>query len=616
VRPERDCQSIRTELSARLDGEVDARASAWLDDHLETCAECRTYEAELRNVRRALRLAPAEDVPDLTGRIVHAVREERRSGLRRAEWRARVRTAAIAAAATAALLVGAGAPWLERPTDTAEADEIVSEIRAAARSLTTYRATYRIVERGWDQRIDERRMLARVWFKAPESFRIEIDDRTAYPSSAWPSNDVSIVARPDRYWISEPVSCPVEALPSCSGSGERRESTALRRAPFDGSTRFPTDVAVPLETVAASRGFEIEGVGTVAGRRAVRLELSYRDAVPLVASLEGGGSWRPFHPLDRVDLWIDASTWFPLRYRIISGDSAERVEWARANGVTEGPGEVVLDVTAASFREPGNVAAGVFRVPASGVVTSDDFRPGGIDLLGPQAPRYRAGLQPYRAGRSSGATVLTYARGLTWLKVTISGPSRGHAAGADPAVTDEVELGSGSYGYYRPAGSSSSRSVDVYGTTRTYHLESNLARDQLLQVASSLRFDGRKIDPGGSAERVATGSLPEFALVPRWLPEGYDPEGADAVLVRNTCLLYFRSAEAEYDGLGIRVTQTRAARLPPTSETIVGVGVGGEPARWSVERGELEWVDGGVYRAVSAPSFDLATALEIARSMR
>jgi hypothetical protein len=86
--------------------------------------------------------------------------------------------------------------------------------------------------------------------------------------------------------------------------------------------------------------------------------------------------------------------------------------------------------------------------------------------------------------------------------------------------------------------------------------------------------------------------------------------------VKGTCLLYFRSPEAEYDGLGIRITQTRAARLPPTSETIVGVGVGGEPARWSVDRGELEWVHGGVYRAVSAPSFDLATALEIARSMR
>lgn len=616
MRPERDCNGIRAELSARLDGEVDPRTSAALDDHLETCAECRAYEAELRNVRRALRLAPAEEVPDLTERIVHAVREERRSGLRRAEWRARLRTAAIAAAATAALLVGAGAPWLDRPTDTAEADEIVAEVRAAARSLTTYRATYRITERGWDDRVDERRMLARVWFKAPESFRIEIDDRTDYPSPAWPPNDVSIVARPDRYWISEPVSCPVQALPACAGAGERRESTAIRRAPFDGSTRFPTDVAVPLETVAASRGFEIEGAGTVAGRQAVRLELAYRDAVPLVASLEGGGSWRPFHPLDRVDLWIDASTWFPLRYRITSGDSAERVEWARANGVTEGPGEVVLDVTAASFREPGDGAAGVFRVPASGVVTSDDFRPGGLDLLGPQAPRYLAGLQPYRAGRSSGATLLAYARGLTWLKVTISGPSGGDSAGADPAVAEEVELGSHSYAYYRPAGSSSSRSVDVYGAAQTYHLESNLARDRLLEVASSLSVDGRKIDPRGSAERISTHSLPDFALMPRSLPEGYDPKGAEAVLVKGTCLLYFRSPEAEYDGLGIRITQTRAARLPPTSETIVGVGVGGEPARWSVDRGELEWVHGGVYRAVSAPSFDLATALEIARSMR
>jgi hypothetical protein len=540
---------------------------------------------------------------------------------KRAEWKARFRTGAIAAAATAALLLGTGAPWLDRPADVARAGEIVAGVRAAARSLSAYRATYRITESGWHERIGARRMVARVWFEAPESFRIEIDDLTDYPGPRWPLNDVSIVARADRYWMSEPASCPVEALPACADPRERRETTVVRRSPFDGSTRFPTDVAVPLETVAASRGFDIEGVSEVAGRPAVRLRLAYRDALPLVASLEGGGSWRPFHPLDRVDLWIDADTWFPLRYRIVAGDSTERIEWAQANGVADRAGELLLDVRATTFRQPTDIADGVFRVPASGDVTSEHFRPGGVDLLGRDAPAYLAGLDPYRAGRSSGATVLSYARGLTWLKVTVSEPAPGEDASADPAVADEVDLKDGSYAYYRPAAFVSSRSVDVFGAEESVHLESNLPRDRLLEVASSLSIEGRRIEPRPGLRRAEATSVPAFALLPEHLPAGYSIAGADAAISRatsgaRTVLLYLRSPEAEYDGVGIRITQTRAATLAPTSEETVAVSVGGRPARWSVERGELEWVDAGIYRAVSTPSFDLGTALAIAESMR
>ena len=620
VRPERVCDAIAADISARLDGEVDAETSAALDDHLATCADCRRYEEELRVVRRALRLAPAEAVPDLGPRIMERVGVERTAAGRRSEWRARIRTGAIAAAAAAALLLGTGAPWIDRPADVARAGEIVAGVRAAARSLSAYRATYRITESGWHERIGDRHMVARVWFEAPESFRIEIDDLTNYPRPRWPLNDVSIVARADRYWMSEPASCPVEALPACADPRERRETTVVRRSPFDGSTRFPTDVAVPLETVAASRGFDVEGLTEVAGRRAVRLKLAYRDALPLVASLESGGSWRPFHPLDQVDLWIDPATWFPLRYRIVAGGSTERTEWARANGVSDRPGEALLDVRATSFRQPSDIADGVFRVPASGDVTSEHFRPGGADLLGREAPAILAGLEPYRAGRSSGATVLSYAQGLTWLKVTVSEPAPGEDASADPAVADEIELENG-FVYYRPAAFASSRSVDVFATEKSVHLESNLPRDRLLEVASSLSVEGRRIEARSGLDRAELTSLPDYALLPEHLPEGYAVGSADAALSRGasgarTVLLYFRSPEAEYDGVGIRITQKRATTLAPTSEETVAASVGDRPARWSVERGELEWMDGRIYRAVSAPSFDLGTALAIAENMR
>jgi outer membrane lipoprotein-sorting protein len=621
VRPEPACAELRRDLSARLDGEIDAATETVLEAHLESCRECRDYEAELRQVRRTLRLAPAENVPNLTAAILQRVTVEHDSRRRRNEWKLGIRTAAVAAAATAAVLLGAGAPWVERPTDVAGADEIVAEVRAAASSLDAYRATYTITERGWHPRIEGREMRARVWFDAPESFRIEIDDRTDYPSRRWPRNDVSIVATPDRYWISEPVSCPVETLPDCADPSARRHYTELQRTPFDGSTRFPTDVAVPLETVAASRGFDVLGEVEVAGHQAVHIELAYRDAVPLVESLEGGGSWRPFHPLDRVDLWIDSSTWFPLRYRISARVSTERAEWARANDVADKPGGLLLDVRAESFQQPDRIAAGVFRVPASGTLTSDHFRPDGVDLLGTNAPRYLAGLEPYRAGRASGATLLAYTQGLNWLKVTISKVPTKDPTSADPAVAEEVRLGPREFAYYRPAQSAASRSVDIYGRSKTAHLESNLPRGQLLEVAASMPLSGRRVEPGPATKRVDASSLPGFALTPRYLPRGYSASDADAAVIRSpgggrvTTFLFYRSPEAEYDGVGIRITQKLGARLAPTSEQVIGVTVDGVPARWSVERGELEWMDGGVYRAVSASSFDLATALAIARSL-
>jgi hypothetical protein len=44
--------------------------------------------------------------------------------------------------------------------------------------------------------------------------------------------------------------------------------------------------------------------------------------------------------------------------------------------------------------------------------------------------------------------------------------------------------------------------------------------------------------------------------------------------------------------------------------------VNGSVGRFSAGRSELEWVEGGIYRAISAPGFDLATIVGIAESLR
>jgi hypothetical protein len=121
--------------------------------------------------------------------------------------------------------------------------------------------------------------------------------------------------------------------------------------------------------------------------------------------------------------------------------------------------------------------------------------------------------------------------------------------------------------------------------------------------------------------RVAVGptlQIYDFASQPRYLPPGY--RAAAGLLSRApgsiTITAYYRHAEAEYEGAGIRVVQASNIRyLVPSSEEFVDVRVDGAVGRWSPERGELEWVDGNVYHAVAVPSGDLTTALRIANGL-
>ena len=63
------CQEI---LSSALDGEATAVEVAAADRHVATCPTCRAYAAGTTQLHRAVRLVPAEPVPDLTAGILAA----------------------------------------------------------------------------------------------------------------------------------------------------------------------------------------------------------------------------------------------------------------------------------------------------------------------------------------------------------------------------------------------------------------------------------------------------------------------------------------------------------------------------------------------------------------
>lgn len=613
MRADRGCAWAREELSARLDGE--SAAGEALDAHLAGCAACRRHARELEDVRRALRVQPAESIPDLAPAIMRTIGATPRPS----PWRSRVRAATIGAAAAAAILLGASLPWGPGARDAAEATEITDGVRAAARTLEAYDARFEIVERGWHPDVDERHMTARVRFEAPERFRLEIDDETVYPARGrlggtaelggrWPGNDSTVIANGHRWWIEEVTSCPTAALPACSIVARERRGIAGRQ-PFDGTTALPTDIVVPLETIASSGGFEVSERQTLLGRDAERVVLDYRRALPLVTAIQAGGSWRTFSPDDRVDVWIDAETSFPLRFT-----------------VTRDGRPPLLDVRATSFSTPDGFAPGTFSARRPGT-----FKPGGwneedfSEVSAEAAPGYTAGLLPYRAGTTAdGKTMLSYARGMTWLKVS-SGTAQARDLGY-LLTAEEIETPAG-WVYYQPADGSFKRRVEVFSAGRHVQVESNLSRDELLRVAASLGVDGQQLPislttrKGASVQRVDVETALQrtgFARRPTYMPGGY--EIATALLSQSeretSVSLLFRRAEAEYGG-GIQVTQSApAGLLTPTSETPLAVRVGDVRARWFPERGVLEWIDGRVHTTVTTPLGDLSTARAVAGGLR
>ena len=68
-----NCERCREAISARIDGEPSVAGEGEIRRHLAGCAECRRWEQAAIGVTRAIRLHPAEAVPDLTPGILRAV---------------------------------------------------------------------------------------------------------------------------------------------------------------------------------------------------------------------------------------------------------------------------------------------------------------------------------------------------------------------------------------------------------------------------------------------------------------------------------------------------------------------------------------------------------------
>src|SRR5215217_8227878 len=346
----------RRAISERMDGErLSSRAAGALHRHLSSGGTCRSFESGAWRLREAARFGVAEPVPDLVGPIMAAVAAERTephgSAWRRppgsTRWSRAV--APVAASVVVGLLAGSltvGGPWRgNRRTTLASAADVSAGIAAAASRLRAYQATFAIHEIDPAHLPRHHELSMNVAFRAPERFRLDVADHTTGAGTRFVADDLQLIVDGASAYEVAPSACPVGVCPE-------RERVVRNRVPFSSATPAPTDLILPVSTLVDARQMTVVGRGTVLGREAVEVRLSFERARPLFPFLTLGGTWRPIFPGDRVDLWLDAHSWFPLRYAVYPAARPKRDEWQLRFGLPEeSPGTPILEVRALAIDE-------------------------------------------------------------------------------------------------------------------------------------------------------------------------------------------------------------------------------------------------------------------------
>lgn len=647
------CDAAQAALSTAMDERT--ALSPEVEDHRRTCPTCARFDTGAWRIREVARFEVAPPVPDMVPAIMARVRDEEAdrllgwgpppSPLRGwFDWLVQRRAAVLATATGLILglvLTTGGLVPIGRVNTIALASEIPRALVRAASGLQGYQATFDITESNWTKAVRHRTFVAQVDLMAPESFRVRVKDTTRYPSASWPRNDQSLVTDGRNWEVSGPDPCPSARLPACPTDGPVKRSI-VDRPPFDARAAMPTDVIVPMTVLAASDKVVVDGPDSVAGRDAIAVELAYQDATPLFQYLTFLGSWRPFFPRDRVVVWLDSGTWFPLQYKVFPAAGRERSLWATQMGLpSETPDEPVFEATVRSLSTSPPPAKAFIVRPGAEVVDEgflDDPLPSGPGSgcphgSGPIQPCATGGLRLYRAGRFPSSelrpyseSVLAYASGLAWLTVTrVEGWDQPAPFGIGPFPEPVKIPGRKGVGYYLPATSTEPRRLALHTAKGEFLVATNLPRARLLQTARSLPIRGLPQPVEWRVRRWSGGVVEQgvarakFALQePSFIPSGYRRVAVQtATAGKSTGVTYvYRRPAAELDGVGLVLYQASGQDLaPPNSPDELTVMVGSSVGRWSPENHLLEWMDGRVYRSITGPGFDLATILRVALSL-
>jgi hypothetical protein len=474
-----------------------------------------------------------------------------------------------------------------------------------------------------------------VWFRSPERFRLDVVDHTEYPAPATPT-DLRLIVNGDAWYLSAPAPCPGATCP-------QRETAIRNRVPFSSAAPAPTDLVLPLTALADPGSIEVVGRDTVLGRHTVVVQVPFERAASLFPFLSLGGEWRPFFPNDRVRIWLDATSWFPLRWQVFPAGGHERDAWALRFGLPPEPARApVFEVDARSV-DLDKPSADVFAAPAGTPTEDQGARSVDVDDLAtrvgfePLAPSELAGLDRYRvvipaADATDGAgPIVTYADGLSFLKLGETRSWSGDAPFGPVGVrAEEVRIGGGGVAYYEPATADHGRRLSIHAAGTDLYLESNLSRTSLIAAAATLPVVGLpmpeswrvRTTAGATVERVslerAAAEVPFPIAAPTALPPGFVLASVELARVGPDVgvTMYFRGAEVDAGTGPIRLHLEAAPSLPPASAPEQSaVEVAGAPGRWTPDRSLLEWDANGVYRSLDAPGLGLEELVAIAASI-
>lgn len=513
------CDRAQRAISARMDGDPrDLHHRLDLEEHVATCERCHAFAASAGRVRAAVRIGPAEPVPDLVSSIVGKLERERRTGLptlphapvpRRAQERTVFRwqrAIPVAAALVAGAIVGSvlvGGPFRGADRGAISANAVVLGVRAAAPALESFDGTFSVVERGFSTEVPERRLDVRMAFLAPQRFRLDVVDRTTYPASvaASASSDLTFIQNGAVTFRSGPSGCPQGLDVACPTTSTRLTSGAT-----------PTDLMVPVATLGSARDLDVLGTDRIDGAQVVRLRLSFSRAQAmfpflwideLASDAAGTGAassastWRPFFPGDRVEVELDAEGWVPRRITVYPASSERRRAWELRFGLpVEAATRPILDVVATGIaaEAPDALLFDVAGGPAPAATLAEL-----AETIGrlPATPTFTGELRLETSvapapgsDEASLDSMLVYADGLDHLRV-------GERAGPHPELVGRgatpIVLPGGGVGYYSEATATRGRRITIVASDTTLLLESNLPAARLLEIAASIPVQGRPL---------------------------------------------------------------------------------------------------------------------------
>ena len=617
------CDDARAAISLRLDrelpGDLDVRE---LEGHTDACAECTGFERYAERVRAALRFEAVGAVPDLAPAVVARLQPPGTSDRRVAAGGRAPRAAAprprrplVVAAALAAIAgMAAGAAFVglgSEPRSPAAAD-LPDRVQAAQTGIDSLDAGFRLVEGGLAGGGAERRLDGRLVYAAPESLALTL----RAPGS--PDDDLRLVVDGERWWQSTVRACaPLPDRAACPDGTRRWVRSVRGREPFSESSPVPLELINPVDGFSPASTPTGLGTRTVAGRRAVGVVVTAAQLAAFLDGLSVGTHLRAVHPSDPVELWLDDEHLVPLEVTVRAADGADRARWASGLGFTDRPGATVLDftVTSVAINEP--VAARAFATPAHEApdeAVDAGFRPGN-GPAGPVPSDLPEGFRPYRSGaiRGTGGPTIavdSWTDGRAWLAVrsTRDWPGGRLFGGLGPSVRT-IDLGEAGIGYVSDGG----RRIALHGDGRDAVVSGSVTADELRAAAAGLGITGLPVPRSWAESATATVAEAADAVPGLLVARDLDGFGPPAIRVADGTVTQVYAGAGD---LGFALAQSGADHLaPPADGDAVGVEVRGAAGRYSAERGQLEWVEGGAAVGLSSHTLTLPDLLALAATL-